>query len=225
MTPGELKFSASYSAIAVTASRLRYEYRLDGAGGWTSNGTNLTLTDIAATAGNHTLNVRAVSTSGVAGATATSASFEVTAASESVWQSQTLDDDWFSGSAAQIVSQEIQGIASVNVTKVKLRVYTTAGTADVKVQLRTAVNGGGSHIGADSDTINVDTNIVDRTFTFASPIAVAADFAVNVVGVSGSWRVRGRTGSNAYGSTTYAVDQGGSRFASWDLYFEIYKAG
>lgn len=80
VTPGEVKFSASYTAIAVTASLLRYEYRLDGAGAWTSNGTNLTLTDIPAAAGDHTLNVRAVSTSGVAGTTATSASFTVTAA-------------------------------------------------------------------------------------------------------------------------------------------------
>lgn len=80
VTPGEAKFSASWAAIPVTASLLRYEYRLDGAGSWTTNGTGTTLTDIAAAPGNHVLNVRAVSTSGVAGATATSATFTVTAA-------------------------------------------------------------------------------------------------------------------------------------------------
>lgn len=80
VTPGQAKFSATYTAIAVTASLLRYEYRLDGAGAWTTNGTGTTLTDIAAVPGDHVLNVRAVSTSGVAGATATSATFTVTAA-------------------------------------------------------------------------------------------------------------------------------------------------
>jgi hypothetical protein len=78
VVPGELKFSASYDQIPVTVSRLRYEYRID-AGSPVSNGTNLTLTDIVATAGFHTLGIRSVSTSGVAGPWNTSAAFEVTA--------------------------------------------------------------------------------------------------------------------------------------------------
>jgi hypothetical protein len=77
-TGGVGVFSASWNSVPVTVSLLRYEYRLDGAGAWVPNGTNLTLTNIVATAGSHTLNVRAVSTSGVAGDTATSGSFTVT---------------------------------------------------------------------------------------------------------------------------------------------------
>ncbi len=77
--PGELIFSASWTAIPVTVSLLRYEWRLDSLGGWTSNGTGITLTNESATAGAHVLNVRAISTSGVLGVTGNSASFSVTA--------------------------------------------------------------------------------------------------------------------------------------------------
>lgn len=73
----DLEFDAVWDAIPVTDSLLRYEWRLDGTGGWTSNGTSLTLTGEAATAGSHVLNVRAVSTSGVFGDVATSPMFEV----------------------------------------------------------------------------------------------------------------------------------------------------
>lgn len=77
VTPGELKFSAVLTGPVVTASRLRIEYRID-AGSPVSNGTSLTLTDVATSPGDHTLGVRAVSTSGVDGPWVTSASFTVT---------------------------------------------------------------------------------------------------------------------------------------------------
>ncbi len=72
-------FAAEWDAIPVTASLLRYEWRLDDTGAWTSNGTDLVLPSTAASAGTHTLNVRAVSTSVVAGATGDSPEFEVEA--------------------------------------------------------------------------------------------------------------------------------------------------
>lgn len=76
VTPGVEKFSASWSAIPVVVSLQKYQYQIDS-DGWVDNGTNLTLTDISASAGDHTLSVRAVSTSGVAGDVSTSPTFEV----------------------------------------------------------------------------------------------------------------------------------------------------
>lgn len=76
VTPGELEFSAVWVAIPVTVSLDRYEYRVD-AGSWTTNGLSLTITDLPATAGMHTLSVRAISTSGVIGEVSMSDPFEV----------------------------------------------------------------------------------------------------------------------------------------------------
>lgn len=98
-TGDEEAFGFSHDDVPVTASRLRFDYRLlkDSDDSvvidWTSNGTNLSASGVSASADDYYLEVRAVSTSGVAGSVATSASFTVTAASGA-----TFSDD-FSGGA------------------------------------------------------------------------------------------------------------------------------
>lgn len=72
-------YQASYTGIPVTASLLRYEVGLDAPGSWTPNGTNLTY-DSSGADGTHTFRVRAVSTSGVPGETATSDPFDLVGA-------------------------------------------------------------------------------------------------------------------------------------------------
>lgn len=87
---GELQFDASWDDIPITVDLQRYEWRLDGAGGWNDNGVSTTITAGSATAGSHVLNVRSVSTSGALGDVGSSSSFTVDPSS-AVWvYSQTI---------------------------------------------------------------------------------------------------------------------------------------
>lgn len=74
---GVAEFDASWDDIPITDSLLRYEWRLDDTGSWTSNDLSTTLTGESAAPGPHVLNVRAISTSGVLGITGDSDSFNV----------------------------------------------------------------------------------------------------------------------------------------------------
>ncbi len=139
VTPGEEVFSAEWTAIPITVSLQKYQYQIDS-DGWVDNGTNLTLTNISASAGNHFLSVRAVSTSGVAGDIAISDEFEVTAGPE-LFDLVTVDglganQNDFTGkvgfrftATADITLREIGRWKIVGNTQVHtLRVYNFSGT-------------------------------------------------------------------------------------------------
>lgn len=75
--PGVGVYDAIFDPIPVTVSLLKYQYRLTGAVDWEDNGTSTTITGAEGSAGIHTLEVRAVSTSGVVGDVAISEEFEI----------------------------------------------------------------------------------------------------------------------------------------------------
>lgn len=73
-TPGGGGTSFTATFDAVSGSVLRYEYRLDSTGSWTSNGTSTSISG-SCTAAPHILNVRAVDTNSVPGTIGNSATF------------------------------------------------------------------------------------------------------------------------------------------------------
>lgn len=85
-TGGVGVFGFGHSDLAVTGSRLRFDYRVLNADNdavvinWTSNGTNLDAEDLSISGGNRYVQVRAISTSGIIGTSATSNDFVVTSA-------------------------------------------------------------------------------------------------------------------------------------------------
>lgn len=145
----------------------------------------------------------------------------ISQASESSWQGQLSDNDYFDGSSTQIVSQGVKAAVAKNVTKTRLKLWAVSGTAQVKLQLRTAANGGGTQLGADSITVTVNTTPTVYDLTFATPVAVSADFFLNVVGLDNAFRVGIQSG-NPYEDTSYYGWQGASGFSTYDLYFEIF---
>lgn len=79
VTPGDGVFDASWDDVPVTANRASFEYQVPGEIGWTNNGTSTSLSMIAIAPGTYTLQVRAISTSGVDGEIGESAPFNIEA--------------------------------------------------------------------------------------------------------------------------------------------------
>ncbi len=75
--PTYLTFAVTFQGITVTESLLRYEWRLDNTGSWTSLGTDTTINSDS-TLGDHIVEIRAVSTSGVSGVEGSSNTFSLT---------------------------------------------------------------------------------------------------------------------------------------------------
>jgi hypothetical protein len=155
-------------------------------------------------------------------------STQVSSASCGAWtspidQRQTATvNDVFNGSASQWVSQGIKVTVSGNVCKVKLKMSTSSGTADVFVQLRTAGNGGGSQIGSDSGHQTVTTTQQVLDFDFASPITVSSDFFIAVKSTDNAFRCHA-TNAEVYQGTGYSGWEGPTAFTGEDLYFEVWS--
>ncbi len=81
VTPGTEQVDATWDAIPITTSLLRYEYRFNNTGSWISNGTSTVFFGATLAGGTgQTMNIRSVSTSGVAGEEGETAPFDVASA-------------------------------------------------------------------------------------------------------------------------------------------------
>lgn len=140
---------------------------------------------------------------------------------DTLWINQPNSDDNFSISSSQICSQGIQVSSAVTITRLKLELKSLSATSTVRVQFRTAQNGGGSTIGVSCDVVVTSTQSVYE-FVFGTPVALSTDCFLNVVSLDNGANIYIKSG-DPYAGTSYAAWQAGSVFSSYDFRMEVWK--
>lgn len=189
VAPGNLVASAngdgtvdvSWDDIPVTANRAAFNWRLVGNAitGWTSSGT-ATGFSTSPSAGTYKVEVRAVSTSGVAGMTATSAPFTVTSGGLVQKQTQGNDADYnhlANGTRLELASSFVAASTYDLVqTVIHLR---KVGSPTMTLSFLVYTDDGADHpdtlIGTATTVVNaasLSTSFSDVTATFSAPVAL-----------------------------------------------------
>lgn len=134
------------------------------------------------------------------------------------WLTQANQNDNFSASAAQYVSQSFTNSTggSILLAEIDLEVKGTSSTATGFVEWRTAQNGGGSLLGTTNSVVSANGVYAVATYILAVHISVAnaaqifACFKTSDFGAD----VRCQSGTPVPGETAY---QGGSSFPTYAL--------
>ncbi len=212
--PGEGQIDgATFTLPAVMTSVASMRYRFDS-GSWVGFATASSLGAIAVAAGTHTLSVQTVSTSGLFGAVATSAEFEVDAAPEPTWTdsiagASTNTDDPFGVPYLQPIVCGTTG----NCTKLRFWLRTFSFADDVKMAL---YNSSGVLLG---EGLGVAVGTASGQWveiTLDTPVAVTASTTYKVgyfanavsstkIGYSNAGASGAGSGNLDFNGTTYAA--------------------